>query len=292
MRFDLHEVSYSYRWKSGVSLKALDRVNLGISTGECVGVIGGEGAGKSTLLHVMDALLRPETGKVCIDGNDMWNEDGQPHLVRQRIGLAFQFPEQHFFSQTVAAEMRSFPLEVRTVEMEQRAAELLDALGLPHTRFCRRSPLSLSIGEAHRLALASALVRRPLALLLDEPTAGLDGEGSSRVRSCLMRLRREGVTIVIASHDIDFLSDLVSRVVVLEGGCIRVDAPAEELLVDAQRLEQFGYDMPESVHVAADLRARGYVLEKRFYTPHELRLLVSGSASGREQGRNDEEAYV
>jgi len=274
MRIDLRGVSFSYRRRHEESRQALTGVNLTLHNGECLGIIGAEGAGKSTLLHIMGALQKPDTGSMMYDGNDLWKAPKILPMWRRVVGISFQFPEQQFISETVEAEMllrvdsQGNPVGIST------AADALRMLGLPSEQYLPRSPFSLSMGEARRVALASLFLVRPRVLLLDEPTAGLDGNGVNHVLASLKSQKERGTTIVVVSHDLDLLAQLVTRVVVLEEGYIRIDANAGDLLTDAERLLSFGYDLPEIVRIAEHLHTEGRVPERRLYAVDELRRIL------------------
>ncbi len=279
MKFELRNLCCSYRRRNGPAQRALVSVNLKIASGECVGVIGSEGAGKSTLLQVMDTLLRPERGTLLLDDMDVWKDPRSLPVVRKQIGLCFQFSEQQFVCETVESELLLGSSPLPTGISQDVIKGALVELGLAPEKYLRRSPFSLSMGEARRLALASLLARGPRALLLDEPTAGLDGDGVDRVLGCLKRQREEGTTMVIVSHDLDLLAELVSRVVLLVEGIVRVDALASDILADEATLQQYGYDVPEIVRILEQLRARGEVLNQKLYGVEELRAILGTARS-------------
>ena len=270
MKFRLEQISFSYRPKSSPPRSVFAELDLVVEKGECVGVIGPEGSGKTTLLQLMDALLWPDQGKVLIDGIDAWDRPERLHELRRRIGFAFQFPEQQFFCETVRDELMYASRNYRVNGGHNRGEDLLTEFGLTSPDFLDRSPFTLSIGEARRVAISSILMMRPSALLLDEPTVGLDGSGIDQVLSSLGRLRNEGVTIVIVSHDVNALAEIVSRVIVLNDG-IREDLPARVLLSDKERLGRHGYDTPEVVCYADELRQQGYVVEDGIITVDALK---------------------
>ncbi|MEK9136114.1 MAG: ATP-binding cassette domain-containing protein, partial [Bacteroidota bacterium] len=209
MNFQLQSVSFSYRSRVGYSTPVFERLNFTVEQGECVGVIGHEGAGKSTLLQIMNGLLQPDQGTVLVEGRDIWSQVKLIHELRRRIGFAFQFPEQQFFCETVRDELE-FALKNfwgKDAQGFLSAEAAVESVGLRPEGVLNRSPFSLSMGEARRVALASLLVSRPQALLLDEPTVGLDGAGAEMVMRFLRRLHGEGLTVVLVSHDIDVLAE-------------------------------------------------------------------------------------
>lgn len=219
MNFHLDKVCFSYKSKTFPSRQVFSELSLTGESGECIAIVGEEGTGKSTLLQLLNGLQKPDGGRVLVDGQDIWHNSKQLHRVRRRIGFAFQFPEQQFFCETVQDELlfaaRNFGL--LNSETKQNCSAGLKALGLDES-ILLRSPFSLSMGEARRVALASILVHQPDALLLDEPTAGLDAFGSEVVKSLILRLKAHHTTILFASHDIELVGAVASRIIVLANG--------------------------------------------------------------------------
>jgi energy-coupling factor transport system ATP-binding protein len=218
MNLALEQVHFAYRSKAFGRREVFSGLTIRIASGDVVAIVGEEGSGKSTLLYLMDGLLRPDSGTVLIDGEDIWHAPKRLHRQRRRMGFAFQFPETQFFCETVGDELmfasRNFGVPPPTgAEIDT----LLTELGLSR-QILSRSPFTLSIGEARRVALASVLLHKPQALLFDEPTAGLDNFGVECVTALLHRLKSEGKTLVIASHDEELVSSLTHRVVVLAAG--------------------------------------------------------------------------
>lgn len=213
MNFELNAVRFAYRSKAYGRREVFAALTLSVASGECVAIVGEEGTGKSTLLQLMDGLLRPDEGTVCVDGKDIWQAPKRLAAVRRRIGFAFQFPETQFFSETIRDELafasRNFGTGIPSDEQMSKALAELGLAGLDLTR----SPFTLSMGEARRVALASILLHNPEALLFDEPTAGLDASGCECVASLLVRLRDERKTLVIATHDDDLIALVADRTI-------------------------------------------------------------------------------
>jgi energy-coupling factor transporter ATP-binding protein EcfA2 len=214
MNFHLEDIHFSYN-----DTPIFIHLDLTIGSGECVAIVGEEGSGKSTLLQLMDAIHRPLGGRMLINGNDVWEQPKALHQVRRRVGFAFQFPEQQFFHETVSDELlfASKNFNLPGDDDGRKCLSVLRELDLDEA-FMSRSPFSLSMGEARRVALAVSLVLDPDAFLLDEPTAGMDGFGFATVASLIERLKRRNKTVVFASHDHDIIQAVASRVVLLEDG--------------------------------------------------------------------------
>ncbi|MCZ6776805.1 MAG: ATP-binding cassette domain-containing protein [Ignavibacteria bacterium] len=283
MKFELDNIDFSYRSKVGVSDRLFERLSLSVNNGECVGIVGQEGVGKSTLLQIMDALLKPDKGKLFIDGKDVWQAPRKLHEIRRRIGFAFQFPEEQFFCETVEDELGFIAEKGNTApdHSYQDYKNVLGEFGLSSKEYLPRSPFSLSMGEARLVALASLLMTNPQALLLDEPTAGLDGRGVDLVLSTLLRLKSRGLTIVIVSHDTNVLAELVSRVVVLEHSGIEIDLPARAFLTDTPMLLGYGFDVPDVIAFSRELRKKGYHIDEDCCTFEEAKQLIKALTSDR-----------
>jgi energy-coupling factor transport system ATP-binding protein len=280
----LDDVSMSYQGRHGPPHRVFDHLHLDIASGDRVGIIGPEGAGKSTLLQMVDGLHRPEGGRVVIDGQDIWAQPGSLPSLRSGIAYTFQFPEQQFFGETVFEEL-TFGLRSRGEQPgpdDARCLHILATVGLDPLMIMNRSPFSLSMGEARRLALASALVGQPRALLLDEPTAGLDAEGIDTILSLFRGSETKGMTVMMVSHDIDILAECVDRLVIMEKGNVADDGPVGEILTDARRLGIFGYDLPETLQLIMEMRRSGAPIPDIFYRREEaMKILKEYMTSGK-----------
>lgn len=253
-------VRFSYRTKTGSPIPVFDNLTLQIG-GEQIGVIGEEGSGKTTLLLILAGLLRPDSGAVCYDGIEI--QAPLPPALRRRVGVVFQFPETQFFCETVGDELMFGPrnLGLPIEESNSYALSILQELHLEPGAILGTSPFTLSMGEARRVAIASVMASRPEVLLLDEPTAGLDGAGVEQTLAALKRFRAEGGGCVIVSHDLDVLAEVVDRIVILGATGIVADAPAREILMNADLLASHGYALPGVVEFMQRLKARGHSVE-------------------------------
>ena len=274
MKFFLRDVAFSYSSKVAGKKLIFNHLDLAIESGECLGVIGQEGAGKTTLLQLLDALVRPDSGIVSIDDEDIWKVQDNLPKIRCQIGFSFQFPEQHFFCETVEEELiyagRNFGL---TSVAPGGSRKALEEVGLVPEEHLGRSPFALSIGEARRLAIASVLILQPRAMLLDEPTVGLDGEGVDRTLAIMKQAKRRGTTLVVVSHELDFLAEIADRIIVLANG-VQADESARRLLTDSPRLALYGYDPPEVVEYTDELRQRGMNIPPDVLTMDEMRAKI------------------
>lgn len=281
MKFELTDVAFTYQSRGIVQRKMFERMNLLIKPGELVGVLGEEGEGKSTLLQLMVGLLRPDSGRVSIEEENIWQKRSTISGLRKNIGFAFQFPEQQFLCETVEEELlftsKNIDPKNANKELLTQPRKALEMFGLDPERMLARSPFSLSLGEARRVALASLFVSAPRALLLDEPTVGLDAAGIRLILSVLRNLTGRNVTMVIVSHDVDFLAELVDRIIVLRNGSIHLDCPAADLLTDPVTMGSLGYAIPEVVQFVRDAGKKGIRLDSNIRTRAQvLNVLQTG----------------
>jgi energy-coupling factor transport system ATP-binding protein len=274
MLFELCDVSAEYRGKRGERYKALTNLHLTIDAGDRVGIAGPEGSGKSTLLKILGLLLEPVSGTVMSDGRDVWSDREARDRTRRRSGFLFQFPEQYFLGTTVEDELCT---GLRHENPETARLSILSActtMGLAPGTYLGRSPFLLSLGEARRVALASLLVRSPAVLLLDEPTAGLDGHAMTSLSRFLQQAAHRQATLIVVSHDLDFLATTVSRLVILQDGRVAVDKPLAEVIHDEALLAAHEYEIPDVVRLRRFLESRG--VHPASLEPEELRDLARG----------------
>lgn len=258
-------LKFSYADAGGSSVRALRGVNLRVEEGEIVAVLGRTGAGKSTLMLHLNGLLTGPKGAVQVDGFDPARSGADLAEVRRRVGLVFQQPEGQLFAETVADDVAFGPRNAgcSAAETERRVVRALADVGLDPEGVAGRSPFALSGGEQRRVAIAGVLALDPKFLVLDEPTAGLDGSGRRGLWSLLHRLRRRDNTgVVFVTHEVEDAARHADRVVVLADGEIALQgAPTEVFQArHGRRLKEVGLHLPAAAAVAAALARRGWVL--------------------------------
>jgi energy-coupling factor transport system ATP-binding protein len=239
---------------------ALRGVTMEVRAGEVVGILGRTGSGKSTLIQYFNGLMRPVRGRVVVEGLDL----GSPHTdlrsVRRQVGLVFQDPETQMFEPLVGDDIAYGPRQLRLSmeEIRARVRWAMDAVGLPFERFKDRYTFSLSGGEMRKAALAGVLAIRPRVLVLDEPTSGLDPGARGDLRRRIQELRdREGLTLVLVSHDMEEVARLSDRLYVLQDGAVAAEGAPRDLFPDTARLAALGLRPPEPVQIVQRLRGLG-----------------------------------
>jgi len=226
----------SYRYPDGT--QALVNVSFRVGVGESVGIIGPNGAGKTTLLLHLNGILHGD-GKVFIFGEEV-NRNNLPS-IRRRVGLVFQDPDDQLFMPTVIEDVAFGPLNIGCSQEEatKRAIHALRQVGMEGV--AHRPPHQLSLGERKRVAIATVLAMHPDILVLDEPTSNLDPRSR---RSLIALLRDLNVTKVIATHDLDCVVELCTRVIVMDGGMIVADGDVTAILSDTKLMEAHGLETP------------------------------------------------
>ena len=274
MPIEVVHLTHCYSEGSALRTVALNDVSFRIGDGEFVGIIGHTGSGKSTLVQHLNGLLRPTSGQVLIDGEDLNGEHVNRRALRQRIGLVFQYPEYQLFEETVAKDIAFGPKNqgLTAEEIAERVRYAMDCVHLDYDKYAERSPFELSGGQMRRVAIAGVLAMRPSVLILDEPTAGLDPRGRDKILTMLEDLHaRENVTILMVSHSMDDMARLATRLVVMSEGKIVAEGTPREIFARGDMMTSIGLDVPAAARLCALLRAKGYDLPADLFRPEELK---------------------
>ena len=269
-------LSHVYSKGTPFEKTALRGINLTVQQGELVGMIGHTGSGKSSLIQHLNALLQPTEGRVTLDGVDINSSKTARRDVRFRVGLVFQYPEYQLFEETVFQDIAFGPrnMNLSEQEVQERVLEAADFAGVEESLF-KRSPLELSGGQKRRIAIAGVIAMRPEVLILDEPTAGLDPEGSRRILDNVIRYRQlSGSTVMIVSHNMDDMARIAERLIVLSQGQIVMDAAPAEVFAQPEKLKELGLDIPAATEIALALKKRGIPLEGTIYTHEQLKAAI------------------
>lgn len=259
MPIELKSVSYIYSPDTSYSVKALDNISLKINEGEFIGITGRTGCGKSTLLQIIDGLLRPDSGTVLFNDADINSKSFNKSILRQKIGVVFQFPEYQLFETTVERDV-SFALKHMKLgrdEKKQRVYDALNAVGLDYDTFKNKSPLSCSGGEKRKIAIAGALASNPEYLIFDEPAAGLDPAGRVSFMKLVSELNAKNTAVIIISHNIDIMAEYAKRIIVLDKGRIVKDGATAEVLSDYSAVLKSGINAGNIIDIAEGLRKNG-----------------------------------
>ena len=274
MSIEAVHLTHCYSEGSALKTIALNDVSFRIEEGEFVGIIGHTGSGKSTLVQHLNGLLKPSSGQVLVDGEDLNGEHVDRRALRQRIGLVFQYPEYQLFEDTVAKDIAFGPKNqgLSAEEISERVHYAMDCVHMDYAKYAERSPFELSGGQMRRAAIAGVLAMRPSVLILDEPTAGLDPKGRDKILTMLEELHAAGhVTIIMVSHSMDDMARLATRLLVMSEGKIIAQGTPRESFAQAEMMTSIGLDVPDAARLCRTLREKGYDLPADLYRPEELK---------------------
>ena len=255
-----------------------------VGAGEFLGVIGHTGSGKSTLIQHLNGLLQPTSGRILLEGKDIWAEPKKIRDVRFKVGLVFQYPEYQLFEETVYKDIAFGPKNMGLTgeDIDRRVREAAAFVGLD-AELLDKSPFELSGGQKRRVAIAGVIAMEPKVLVLDEPTAGLDPQGRDAILAQIQAYHRaKGAAVVLVSHSMEEIARNVERIAVLSDGRVLMQGTPEQVFARAHELEQVGLDVPQVTKVAAALRARGLDIDPAVYTVEALeqRLLALRGGAG------------
>ena len=269
----LDKVSHIYGEDTTMAVKALDKISLVIPDGQFIGLIGHTGSGKSTLVQHLNGLMRPTSGNIYFNGQDIDESDFDKKMLRSKIGLVFQYPEHQLFETDVFSDVCFGPknLGLSKKEIELRAYEALKLVGLEDEYFYQ-SPFDLSGGQKRRVAIAGVLAMKPDILVLDEPTAGLDPKGRDEILDQILKLKVEtGITVLLVSHSMDDVAKYVDRIIVMNRGSVLYDDIPKEVFKHYQELEAIGLAAPQVTYIMKELRDHGYNVSDEITTIDEAK---------------------
>lgn len=258
MPIEIKELSFSYDSKPFI-----DNLDLKIDDGEMVGIIGNTGCGKSTFIRLIAGLIKSDSGKIIIDGDDITNKKFNKKILRRKLGIVFQFPEMQLFEQTIEKDiffgLKQYKLTYD--EKYKRAKEAFELLGLDFERIKDKSPLALSGGEKRKVAVAGILVCKPKYLIFDEPIAGLDCNSRDSFMKLLLALKQNGTTIIIISHNTDYLAEYADRILVMDNGKIVLDDKPNEIFNQTNLLNNLNISVCNSKEIANLLNKKGFNIQ-------------------------------
>ena len=240
--------------------KAIDNINLDIEEGELVGVIGHTGSGKSTLVQHFNGILKPNSGKVVVDGIDIWSDKKATREARFKVGLCFQYPEYQLFEETVYKDISFGPknMKLPDEEIAKRVVSAAAYVGLKK-ELLEKSPFDLSGGEKRRAAIAGVIAMQPNVLILDEPTAGLDPIGRDTILDMIKNYREKtGSTVLLVSHSMEDIAKIATKVAVMNNARLEMYGTVDEVYSHAERLREIGLNIPQISKVFEILKNNGH----------------------------------
>jgi len=269
-------LTYVYSEGSPFQKTAVDHVDLKIDEGEMVGVMGHTGSGKSTLIQHFNGLLKPTSGKVLLDGEDIWADKKNIRDVRFKVGLVFQYPEYQIFEETVFKDIAFGPknMGLDEAEIKKRVLETAYDIGLSE-ELLERSPFELSGGQKRRVAIAGVMAMNPKVLILDEPTAGLDPAGRDKILGHIKAYhKRTKNTILIVSHSMEDIAGFADKILVMNKAKLFCYDDTERVFARAEEIAEIGLDVPQITKVFIELKKQGLDFGKDVYTMEYAKKLL------------------
>ncbi|MBQ3403953.1 MAG: energy-coupling factor transporter ATPase [Oscillospiraceae bacterium] len=251
---------------------AVENVDFQAERGEYLAVIGHTGSGKSTFIQHLNGLIRPTSGRVLFDGEDISKSKEKLRNIRFKVGMVFQYPEYQLFEETVYKDIAYGPgnMKLSKSEIDERVREAAAFTGLSEDLF-EKSPFELSGGQKRRVAIAGIMAMRPEVLILDEPTAGLDPVGREDILANIRKYHDSmGSTIIMVSHSMEEVAKNAQRLVVMSGGHIVMDGSPAQVFEHGRELTEMGLDIPIAAQIAMKLRDMGLSVDKSVFTVKQL----------------------
>ncbi len=279
------DLSHIYSVGTPFQHAAIEHMTFSVQRGELIGIIGHTGSGKSTLMQHLNGLLKPTSGKVLLNGVDIWKDKATTRSARFKVGLVFQYPEYQLFEETVYKDIAFGPtnMGLSKQEIDRRVRQAAQFVGVPEAHL-EKSPFDLSGGQKRRVAIAGVIAMEPEVLILDEPTAGLDPEGRAGILKNIEAYRKaKNATILMVSHAMEDVARMADRLLVLDHSRIRMDAEPGEVFRHAWELEQIGLSIPQVTRVFLRLREMGISIDSSVYTVEQAVRELQRVKGGRRQ---------
>ena len=266
---------------------ALDDVSFSVEEGDFVGIIGSTGSGKSTLISHFNGLNRPTSGRILIDGKDMWEQGADLRAFRFQVGLVMQYPEYQLFEETCAKDIAYGPrnMGLDEAENDRRVKEAAAFVGLSD-ELLQKSPFELSGGQKRRVAIAGVMAMHPRVLVLDEPAAGLDPEGRDTILSQIRDYHEKtGITVLLVSHSMEDIAKYANRVLVMSHAKLAMYDTVEKVFGHAQELLELGLSVPQVTQIFLKLRQMGLDIPTDVYTmPYAVKTIQKALAARQAKG--------
>ena len=257
---------------------AIEHINLSFRAGELVGLIGHIGSGKSTLIQHLNGLLKPTSGKILFQGEDIWKDKKFTQSVRGRVGLVFQYPEYQLFEETCWKDIAFGPKNqgISGDELDARVRRAAGFVGIDES-LLEKSPFDLSGGQKRRVAIAGVIAMEPDVLILDEPTAGLDAAGRDSILENIRAYQQaQNAAVIMVSHSMEEVASLCTRLIVMNRGSVAMDGTPAEVFTRSVELAEMGLSVPQVTTVFRLLREQGMDLPADVYTvKYALRCLAA-----------------
>ena len=274
---ELKNLSYVYGTGTPFEKTAVNNVSLSIEKGEFIGIMGHTGSGKSTLVQMLNGLMKPTSGQVLLDGEDIWANPKDIRKIRFKVGMVFQYPEYQLFEETVAKDIAFGPTNMGKsgAELEKAVNDAARFTGLKD-ELLEKSPFDLSGGEKRRAAIAGVIAMNPEVLVLDEPTAGLDPMGRDVLLSQIVQYHKERKnTVILVSHSMEDIARVADKIIVMNKSNLVMFDKTKEVFSKGRELEEIGLRVPQITKIMLDLREKGFNVPEGILTVDEAMDCIS-----------------
>nr|WP_303993052.1 energy-coupling factor transporter ATPase [Ruminococcus bromii] len=274
---ELKNLSYVYGTGTPFEKTAVNNLSLSIEKGEFIGIMGHTGSGKSTLVQMLNGLMKPTSGQVLLDGEDIWANPKDIRKIRFKVGMVFQYPEYQLFEETVAKDIAFGPMNMGKsgAELEKAVNDAARFTGLKD-ELLEKSPFDLSGGEKRRAAIAGVIAMNPEVLVLDEPTAGLDPMGRDVLLSQIVQYHKERKnTVILVSHSMEDIARVADKIIVMNKSNLVMFDKTKEVFSKGRELEKIGLRVPQITKIMLELREKGFNVPEGILTVDEAMDCIS-----------------
>lgn len=274
---ELKNLSYVYGTGTPFEKTAVNNLSFSIEKGEFIGIMGHTGSGKSTLVQMLNGLMKPTSGQVLLDGEDIWANPKDIRKIRFKVGMVFQYPEYQLFEETVAKDIAFGPTNMGKsgAELEKAVNDAARFTGLKD-ELLEKSPFDLSGGEKRRAAIAGVIAMNPEVLVLDEPTAGLDPMGRDVLLSQIVQYHKERKnTVILVSHSMEDIARVADKIIVMNKSNLVMFDKTKEVFSKGRELEKIGLRVPQITKIMLELREKGFNVPKGILTVDEAMDCIS-----------------
>ena len=274
---ELKNLSYVYGTGTPFEKTAVNNLSLSIEKGEFIGIMGHTGSGKSTLVQMLNGLMKPTSGQVLLDGEDIWANPKDIRKIRFKVGMVFQYPEYQLFEETVAKDIAFGPTNMGKsgAELEKAVNDAARFTGLKD-ELLEKSPFDLSGGEKRRAAIAGVIAMNPEVLVLDEPTAGLDPMGRDVLLSQIVQYHKERKnTVILVSHSMEDIARVADKIIVMNKSNLFMFDKTKEVFSKGRELEKIGLRVPQITKIMLELREKGFNVPEGILTVDEAMDCIS-----------------
>lgn len=274
---ELKNLSYVYGIGTPFEKTAVNNLSLSIEKGEFIGIMGHTGSGKSTLVQMLNGLMKPTSGQVLLDGEDIWANPKDIRKIRFKVGMVFQYPEYQLFEETVAKDIAFGPTNMGKsgAELEKAVNDAARFTGLKD-ELLEKSPFDLSGGEKRRAAIAGVIAMNPEVLVLDEPTAGLDPMGRDVLLSQIVQYHKERKnTVILVSHSMEDIARVADKIIVMNKSNLVMFDKTKEVFSKGRELEKIGLRVPQITKIMLELREKGFNVPEGILTVDEAMDCIS-----------------